>query len=82
MSWSFSATGRNPSDAMTGLRNAVDANQYCPKDGRIEAAAEPLVSKSPVDAGSVTVSTNGHLEADGYGYVNVSVTYAKTPPPA
>ena len=74
MSWSFSVTGTDPTDVMTRLRAAIDENPYAPKDGRIEAAAEVLVQKTKVGTPAISVGTNGHLEPDGSGYVNVNVS--------
>lgn len=74
MSWSFSVSGSSPADAMNKLREAVETDLHAPKDDRIEAAAEPLARKTKVGAATVAITSNGHLDADGTGYINIMVS--------
>ena len=76
MSWNAGAVGPTKETASASFSLHVSKNPYTPKDGRLEAAAEKLLSRMPEapKGKKYLINSMGHLNPDGSGYASVTVT--------
>jgi hypothetical protein len=72
MSWSFTGTGTNKTEALEDFKEKQSKDTYCPFPDAVTAALEPLLARFNEDQVR-SIETYGHINADGSGNVKVSV---------
>ena len=73
MSWNFSGTGNNKSEAVEAFKKNQAADTYCPFPEAVSAAVDALAAKFGEDQVK-SINTYGHINADGSGNVSVSIS--------
>lgn len=65
--------GESFSQAREAFASKVAMEPYAPQDGRLEAAVAQLMERVVNKKCRVTISSSGHLGADGFGGMTVTV---------
>lgn len=77
MSWTISVSGDGAAQSLSNFIDAASKEKNIPvnvKPGVVGAASE--MARAMAGEHQMTITSSGHLEADGKGYASVNVTTA------